>query len=71
MFKYSYDALVYADEPIEKSIRRVAKFGYDAIELVGEPDQHDTAEVRRLCKNNGISVSAVTAAPFHPPIVII
>ncbi|MEJ6691057.1 MAG: sugar phosphate isomerase/epimerase family protein [Paracoccaceae bacterium] len=66
MFKYSYDALVYADEPIEKSIRRVAKFGYDAIELVGEPDQHDTAEVRRLCKNNGISVSSICSIFFGP-----
>lgn len=59
MFKYSYDALVYANEPIEKSIRRVAKYGYDAIELVGEPAQHDTAEVRRLCAAEGITVSSI------------
>ena len=64
MFKYSYDALVYAGEPIEKSIRRVAKYGYDAIELVGEPDQHDTAEVRRLCKSEGIAVSSICSIFF-------
>lgn len=59
MFKYSYDALVYAGEPIETSIRRVARFGYDAIELVGEPTQHDVAEVRRLCDAEGIAVSSI------------
>ena len=66
MFKYSYDALVYAGEPIEKSIRRVAKYGYDAIELVGEPDQHDTAEVRRLCADDGIAVSSICSIFFGP-----
>jgi hypothetical protein len=33
---YSYDALVYFGEDIEKSVTRVAKLGYDAIELAGE-----------------------------------
>jgi sugar phosphate isomerase/epimerase len=64
MFKYSYDALVYAGEPIEKSIKRVAKYGYDAIELVGEPSQHDTAEVRRLCNAEGIVVSSICSIFF-------
>lgn len=64
MFKYSYDALVYAGEPIEKSIKRVAKYGYDAIELVGEPSQHDTAEVRRLCDAEGIVVSSICSIFF-------
>jgi sugar phosphate isomerase/epimerase len=64
MFKYSYDALVYAGEPIQTSIRRVARFGYDAIELVGEPDQHDVAEVRRLCDSEGIVVSSICSIFF-------
>jgi len=38
MFKYSYDSLVYFGEPVDRSIARLARFGYDAIELVGEPD---------------------------------
>jgi sugar phosphate isomerase/epimerase len=66
MFKYSYDALVYAGEPIEKSIKRVAKYGYDAIELVGEPSQHDTAEVRNLCNAEGIAVSSICSIFFGP-----
>ena len=59
MFKYSFDTLVYFGEPVEKSIARLEKFGYDAIELVGEPTQYDTREVNRLCKNAGMVVSSV------------
>ena len=27
MFRYSYDALVYANEPVADSIKRVARYG--------------------------------------------
>ncbi len=59
MFKYSFDALVYADEPVSKSVERLEKFGYDAIELVGEPTNYDTNEVNRVCKSAGIVVSSI------------
>lgn len=59
MFKYSYDALVYYGEKAKDSIERCAKFGYDAIELCGEPDYYDTKEVNQLCKDNGIVVSSI------------
>ena len=59
MFKYAYDALVYSGEPIEKSIQRVAKFGYNAIELMGEPDQFDTRQINKCCKDEGIVVSSI------------
>lgn len=59
MFRYSYDALVYFGEDISDSIKRVAKFGYDAIELVGEPDIHDGAAIRRQCQDAGIGVSSI------------
>lgn len=59
MFKYSYDALVYYGEDIRTGIERVAKSGYDAIELIGEPDQYDTDEVKKLCEEHGIGVSSI------------
>lgn len=59
MFKYSYDALVYCGEPIEKSIERVAKYGYEAIELMGEPDQFDTKVINNCCDSEGIVVSSI------------
>ncbi|MHB8061553.1 MAG: sugar phosphate isomerase/epimerase family protein, partial [Ruminiclostridium sp.] len=59
MFKYSYDALVYYGEKVDESIKRLAKFGYDAIELVGEPDYYNPKEVRKLCADYGIKVSSI------------
>lgn len=59
MFKYSYDALVYHGEDIAQSIERIARFGYDAIELVGEPDKHDARQVRSLCQDHEIAVSSI------------
>lgn len=59
MFKYSYDALVYFGEDISDSIKRVARFGYDAIELVGEPDNFDGAAIRRQAADAGIGVSSI------------
>jgi len=59
MFKYSYDSLVYYGEKIDQSIKRVARFGYDAIELVGEPADYNAAQVKKLCADAGIRVSSV------------
>lgn len=58
MFRYSYDALVYAGEPIKTSMERLAKYGYDAIEMLGEPDRFDQKEVKSLCADHGLVVSS-------------
>ena len=42
-------------EPIELTIRRLAKFGYDSLVISGEPDKYDTKEVRRLLDENGLT----------------
>jgi sugar phosphate isomerase/epimerase len=41
-------------EPIDVTIRRLAKYGYESIEIGGEPDKYDTKEVRGFLKDNGI-----------------
>ena len=41
-------------EPIDVTIRRLAKYGYESIEISGEPYQYDTKEVRKSLKENGI-----------------
>src|SRR5690606_23884329 len=41
-------------EPIEVTIRRLAKYGYESIEISGEPDVYDTKEVRGLLNENGL-----------------
>jgi hypothetical protein len=42
MFKYSYDSLAYFGESVGRSIAPLARFGYDAIELIGEPGKSNT-----------------------------
>jgi len=39
-------------EPIEITIRRLARYGYDSIEISGEPEKYNTKEVNRLLKEN-------------------
>jgi sugar phosphate isomerase/epimerase len=58
-FRYSYDALVYYGEEISASIERVARLGYDAIELVGEPRDHDAKAIKRQADDAGIAVSSI------------
>jgi len=36
------------------TIRRLARYGYESIEISGEPDLTDTKEVRRLLQENGL-----------------
>ncbi len=42
-------------EPIEVTIARLAKCGYDAIEISGEPEKYDTKYVGKLLKDHGLS----------------
>lgn len=58
-FRYAYNALVYYGEDVAKSVDRVARFGYDAIEIVGEPDQFDAVRIKSLADDAGISVSSI------------
>ena len=41
-------------EPIELTIRRLAKYGYESIEISGEPEKYDTQAVRQLLRDNGM-----------------
>jgi sugar phosphate isomerase/epimerase len=59
VFKYAYNQLVYYGEAIEHSIERVARFGYDAIEVLGEPQQYDAKKIKRLTDQAGIKVSSI------------
>lgn len=41
-------------EPIEVTIRRLAKYGYQSIEISGEPEKYDTKEVLRLLREHNL-----------------
>ena len=42
-------------EPIEVTIRRLAQYGYDSIEIEGDPKKYNTKEVRQLLKEHKLN----------------
>jgi len=58
-YRYAYNSLVYFGEDVAQSVDRVARFGYDAIEIVGEPDQIDASRVVKVARDAGVGVSSI------------
>jgi len=56
---YSYNILVFGDEPVKKSVDRLLRYGYEAIELVGEPERYDWQETRKLISEGGFQTASV------------
>lgn len=60
MVKYSYNELVYADESFEEGIERVARYGYEGIELAGEdPASVDADELKEPLDRFDVEVSSL------------
>ena len=58
-FRYSYNLIGYSGEELSRSIDRVARLGYDAVEVEGEPEKVDPSRVRRLLDDAGPAASSV------------
>ena len=41
-------------EPLEVTVRRLAKYGYESIEISGEPNKYNTKEVRKLLQEHNL-----------------
>ena len=54
MFKYSVNEGIYGQEPMKASIERIAHFGYDGVEIAGEPHSLNVRAVKELLKTNGL-----------------
>ncbi|BAU33392.1 sugar phosphate isomerase/epimerase family protein [Microcella alkaliphila] len=61
MFRYTYNTLVYGDEPLAKSIERVAHDGYDGVEIVGEPAVMSLPDITAALEANGIAASSIVS----------
>lgn len=59
MFRYTYNTLVYGEEPIAAGIDRIAKLGYNGVELVGEPEQQDETAIRSALEEHGVVASSI------------
>ncbi|MXZ20619.1 MAG: sugar phosphate isomerase/epimerase [Caldilineaceae bacterium SB0665_bin_25] len=52
-------------EPIEVTVRRLARYGYKSIEISGEPDIFDTKALRDLLTENGIACWGAVSLMFE------
>lgn len=59
--RYAYNTLVYGDEPLAQGIARLARFGYDGVEIVGEPETMDAGEIASSLAEHGIAASSICA----------
>jgi sugar phosphate isomerase/epimerase len=58
-FRYSYNVIGFQGEDITESIDRLARLGYDAVEVEGEPEIHDPKRIKKLTEDAGLAVSSV------------
>lgn len=52
-------------EPIDVTIRRLARYGYKSIEISGEPEVFDTKELRKQLAENGIACWGAVSLMFE------
>jgi sugar phosphate isomerase/epimerase len=57
--RYGYSVLPYGDEPLATSFDRVARCGYDSIELLADPSNFDVAEINAHQERTGVQVKSV------------
>jgi len=59
--QYSISNWIYATEDLEKSLQRLAKYKYDAVELEGEPDKekYEPKKVKKILQQYGLEVSSI------------
>lgn len=58
-FWYSYNVIGFSGEDVSESIDRLARLGYDAVEVEGEPGRYDPRRIRKLAEDAGLSVGSV------------
>lgn len=58
-FKYAISNWIYGEEKLEVTFGRLSRFGYDGVELMGEPSQYDVEAVCALCKRLGLKVLSI------------
>lgn len=59
MYKYSATQWIFGTEGMETSFKRLQRFGYDGIELAGEPETIDLDEVKRLMNQYNLSCTSI------------
>ena len=58
-YRYSYNVMGFGGEDIARSADRLARLGYDAMEVEGEPGKHDPKAVGKAAADSGLGISSV------------
>jgi len=58
-FRYSYNLIGFGGEDVALSMDRLARLGYDAAEVEGEPEKHDPERIKDLVTAAGLEISSV------------
>lgn len=59
MYKYSVTQWVYGNEPLVTSLDRLQKYGYDGVELAGEPDKIDIKSTKKVLNDYDMVCSSI------------
>ncbi len=62
--KFYVNNWIFGQASLEEVVNRTAQIGFDGIELVGEPDIYDPAEVNKLTSDNNLKVISICG--MHP-----
>lgn len=58
-YRYSYNVIGFGGEEAARSAERLARLGYDAMEVEGEPEKYDPKEVKEAADDAGLQISSV------------
>ncbi|MDQ0246284.1 sugar phosphate isomerase/epimerase [Bacillus fengqiuensis] len=59
MYKYSVTQWIYGNENLEDSLKRLKKYGYQGVELAGEPDTIDINQTKQLLNEYNLECSSI------------
>ena len=58
-YRYSYNIIGFGGEEVSRSAERLARLGYDAMEVEGEPEKYDPKQVEKAAGDAGLRISSV------------
>lgn len=65
--KYGVCNWIFGDEPLAETVARLAGFGYDGLELKGDLEFYDPAEVKAILDDHGLAVLSLTPEDVDLP----
>jgi len=65
--KYGVCNWIFGDEPLAETAARLAGFGYDGLELKGDLELYDPAQVKAVLDDHGLAVLSLTPGDVDLP----